>query len=131
VSKRFVRVLESDTETFLWVPFEEGHKRVDFSSINKVTAEGDYMRVHTHGSSWLVHQTLREMLHLLGNTHFVLIHRSTILRCGFIERLTHRDRCWTAILDDGSRARVAKTRVASVLAKLRTNSSKAQPASST
>lgn len=129
VSKRVVRTPHGDAERALWVPCEEGVKRIDLSLINRVSAEGDYMRVHTEGTSWMVHMTMNDMVDHLGNDDFILVHRSTILRCGFIERLRHRGRVWTAILDDGSVERIAKSRVADVLAKLRTNSSTSVAAS--
>lgn len=104
----------------------KGTKRVDFSLINKVTAEGDYIRLHTPNNSWMVHMTMGEMRERLGDTDFVAVHRSTILRCDFIERLFHRKRAWTARLDDGSTERIAKSQVVNVLAKLRTNPSTSQ-----
>ena len=130
VSNRFVRAQENEAAGFLWVPSEDGHKRVDFSAINKITAERDYMRVHTHESSWLVHHTLRQMLHRLGDTNFVLIHRSTIVRWGFIERLVHLKRSWIARLDDGSSERIAKSQISNVLTRLKTYSSTSLPTSS-
>ena len=129
VSERHVRVSKGEGERALWVPSLDGHKRVDFSSINKVTAEGDYMRLHTQGSTWLVHSTLADIMQHLGQADFVLIHRSTILRWGFIERLFHQDRVWTAKLDDGSTERISKSKVAKVLARLKTNSPRTKPSS--
>lgn len=131
VSNRMIRVAKSGDERALWVPFQAGHKRLDHSLINKVTAEGDYMRVHTSNESWLVHMTLREMLARLGNKEFVLVHRSTILRRDFIDCLHHEHRTWTARLKDGSEERVAKSLAASVLAELGVKSSAPVSSSST
>jgi LytTr DNA-binding domain-containing protein len=122
ISKRFIKVSQSD-ERALWVPVEEGRKRVDFSTIEKVTAEGDYVRIHTPGENWMVHMTLGEMRERLGDADFVVVHRSTILRCNFIERLLHRNRVWTARLNDGSTERIAKSQVVNVLARFQANSS--------
>src|SRR4051812_34083673 len=54
-SRRFVRQQASEA---LWVPSAEGMQRIDRSLIDKVTAEGDYVRIHSQGATWLMHTTL-------------------------------------------------------------------------
>jgi DNA-binding LytR/AlgR family response regulator len=71
--------------------------------------------------SWLVHTTMREVVAKLGDEDFVHVHRSTVIRCAFIDRLLHKGRRWTARLNDGCTERIAKSHVASVIAKIRTN----------
>lgn len=125
ICKRFVRAdREGEDKRALWVPCQEGIKRIDFSLIDKVTAEGDYIRLHTRSERLMVHMTMREMGDRLEVADFVALHRSAIVRCGFIRRLRHEGRTWTATLEDGSIERIAKSKVVSVLAKLRTDSSK-------
>jgi len=110
------------TEQAVWVPSDEGLVRLDCSVIDKVKAQGDYVRIHSDGRSWMLHATMVEILGRLGADDFVQVHRSTIIRCNFIERLRHEGRVWTARLNDGSTERIAKSQLAQLLAKLRTNS---------
>jgi len=127
VTKRFVRA-ERDVGHAVWVRCEDGMKRVDSSLINKVTAEGDYMRLHTDGESWMFHSTMNDISERLG-ADFILVHRSTLLRSSFINHLRHEGRAWTAVLDDGSVERIAQTRIVALQAKLRSSSSDSEPAS--
>jgi len=122
VSKRFVRA-ERDLGHAVWVRCDDGMKRVDSSLINKVTAEGDYVRLHTDDESWMFHSTMNDISERLG-ADFILVHRSTLLRHSFINHLRHQGRASTAILDDGSVERIAQTRIVELQAKLRSSLSK-------
>ena len=113
VSTRFIR--KKVVEGAIWVQCENGMRRVDATVIDKVEAEGDYMRVHSNGDSWLVHSTLRAILDRLDAKAFIQIHRSLVVRGDFIERLIHEDGRWVARLHDGTRQRVAKSHVAETL----------------
>jgi DNA-binding LytR/AlgR family response regulator len=62
---------------------------------------------------------------------FVRLHRSILVRRGFIERMTHGQSHWTALLNDGTRERVAKVHVGALLESLRVNPSKRKTTSST
>jgi|tagenome__1003787_1003787.scaffolds.fasta_scaffold20754123_2 DNA-binding LytR/AlgR family response regulator len=115
-------VRAESTEQALWVPSEHGLMRLDCSVIDKVKAEGDYVRIHSDGRTWMLHTTMVEMLGRLSPDDFVQVHRSTIIRCSFIERLRYEGHVWTARLNDGSTERVAKSKAAQLLAKLRANS---------
>jgi DNA-binding LytR/AlgR family response regulator len=130
VCNRLVKVAKAESDRVVWVPCQDGVKRVDCSFVDKVTAEGDYMRVHADGHSWLVHLTMGDMMAKLGTEDFVQLHRSTIVRSAFIDRLVHEGRLWTARLNDGSAERIARSHVAEVMAKLRTSSSTREPGSS-
>lgn len=128
VCKRFIRADAADS--CIWVPSDDGLMRLDCSVIDKVTAQGDYMLVHSSGRSWMLHATMQDIGDKLGSDDFVRVHRSTILRIGFIERLRHEGRIWTARLNDGSIERISSSCVVDVLAKLRTKSPPSQPTSS-
>jgi hypothetical protein len=128
VCKRFVRAHRTDSA--IWVPSVDGHTRIDCSAIDKVSADGDYVCIHSGGRRWMLHMTMTEILEKLGEEDFVKVHRSTIVRCGFIERLRQEGRVWTARLEDGSSERIAKSQVVQVMAKLRTSSSARGAASS-
>ena len=118
VCKRFVRVPKTSKERVLWVPCRSGKQRLDMNKIDKVTAEGDYMRIHSGNDSWMVHMTMREIAERLGEHEFVHVHRSIIVRCAFVDRLIHEGRRWLARLRDGSVQRIAKSHVVEVLNKL-------------
>lgn len=119
VCKRFVRQTEQDVAREVWVPCQDGLKRLDCSLIDKVSAEGDYMRIHVGSESWMVHATMKDLVVKLGDEDFVHVHRSKLIRCTFIDRLIHQGRRWIARLNDGSVERIAQSHVADVLAKLR------------
>jgi DNA-binding LytR/AlgR family response regulator len=110
VCKRFVR--SADGEECLWVPCADGRQRVDFSSIIKVTAERDYMRVHARDVSWLLHTTIHKMKQMLDGWGFLHIHRSTIVNRQHVERLLHHHRHWEVLLSDGSVEPVSKSHAA-------------------
>jgi hypothetical protein len=55
VSRRMDRKCADDEAGTLWLPCEDGHKRVDAHLIDKIVAEGDYMRVHMREWSCVVH----------------------------------------------------------------------------
>ena len=121
VSRRFIR--QRKEPDAIWVPSNGDMQRIDRSLIDKVTAEGDYVRIHSQGGSWLMHATMRSMAELLGSKDFIQIHRSTIVRCAIVDRLIHRGRRWTARLEDGSCERIAKSQVANALQAVRNHSS--------
>ena len=105
---------DEESET-LWLPCEDGHKQVPTHMVDKVEAEGDYMRVHVGDWNCLVHETFYRLSERLGPTDFIKLHRSALVRIGFIDRIIHRNRRWTALLRDGSRITVAKSHVQDVL----------------
>lgn len=112
VSRRTER--RSAVEKCMWVPCVGGRKRLEVGMIDKVVAEGDYMRLHIHDWHCLIHSTIRAIKEQLDN-RFIQLHRSSIVRIDFIERLLHRDRRWIARLQDGSHQPVAKSHVSDVL----------------
>ena len=118
VGKRFIRKKQGDKA--IWVQCDDGMKRIDSSVIDKVTAEGDYMRVHSKGRSWMIHATLRSVLERLDAEEFIRINRSALVRADFIDRLVHESGRWVARLQDGTNERVTKSHVATTLKQLRT-----------
>lgn len=122
ICRRYVREPDGP-EAHIWIPTATGMERVDHDRINKVTAEGDYVRVHTATASWLVHGTMKKTLERLGTRSFIQLNRSLIVRTDFIERLTHDYRRWAVRLFDQSEHSIAKSRTARVLAELKAESS--------
>jgi DNA-binding LytR/AlgR family response regulator len=126
VCKRFIRRAKSERP--LWVPTANGLMRLDQSAVDKVVANGDYVQLVSNGRQWLLHATMHAVRGMLGSRSFVQLHRSTIVRCGFIDRLSHAGRQWVAHLSDGTSERVARTHVPEVLAA--THLTTAEPESS-
>lgn len=120
VCKRYVR--KDEAAQPIWVECDEGIRRIEIGSIDKITAEGDYMRVHANGSSWMVHTTLHSLADRLASQNFIKLHRSTLVRHGFIDRMYREGNHWIASLVDGSRERVAKSQVSETMERLRTDS---------
>ena len=113
VCRRFIRRKRSDLA--IWVRSGEQISRVDHASVDKIVAEGDYARVYSQGQSWLLHATMHSFVERLSGGPFVQLHRSIIVRSGFIDRLVHEGRHWEAHLRDGTIERVAKSHVAETL----------------
>ena len=95
----------------LWVPNNGGLLKIDCSQIDQIRAEGDYMRIICGERSWLVHATLRSILGGLAPEQFVQLHRSSVVRRGFVEELVHVGRSWSARLADGTCQKIAKSHV--------------------
>jgi DNA-binding LytR/AlgR family response regulator len=99
----------------LWLPCKEGRRRVESCSIDKIVAEGDYMRVHVADWSCLVHETMERLSSQLAGCGFIKLHRSWLVRIGFIDRLVHGERRWEAHLRDGTHVSIAKSHLRAVL----------------
>lgn len=115
----------------MWLPCKNGRRRVEHERIDRIVAEGDYMRVHVGDWSCLVHDTMAHLSSELGQAGFVQLHRSWLVRIAFIERLQHDGRRWTARLRDGTEVGVAKSHTQDVLRIMAGESSKADGSSPT
>jgi len=113
VCRRFVR--RSKDEHALWVRRGDELKRIEHSLIDKIIADGDYAHVYSEGQSWLLHATMHSLFERLSGGHFIQLHRSIIVRSGFIDRLVHDKEHWIARLRDGTSERVARSHVAETL----------------
>ena len=120
ICKRYVRKDEGAQP--IWVACDDGLRRIEIRSIDKITAEGDYMRVHSRGDNWMVHATMHSLVDRLAKEDFIKLHRSALVRHDFIERMYREGGHWVAILNDGSRERVAKSHVSETLERLRVDS---------
>jgi DNA-binding LytR/AlgR family response regulator len=121
VCRRYVRERASKPNG-LWIPTATGMQRIARDRIDKVTAEGDYVRIHSGDHDWLVHTTMTRLTEQLSSSRFLRLNRSLIARCEFIDRLRHDRHSWTVRLIDGSEHRIAKSRSKSVLAALKADS---------
>lgn len=123
VSKKINR--QSVVEKCLWVPCVGGRKRIEVGMIDKVVAEGDYMRLYIQDWHCLIHSTIHALKDQL-DARYIQLHRSSIVRIDFIDRLLHQDRRWIARLCDGSQQPVAKSHVSEVLDLIAHESSKVE-----
>jgi DNA-binding LytR/AlgR family response regulator len=128
VCKRFIRA--SSRDRGLWVPHNGAMKRIDCRAVDKISAEGDYMRVHSAQQSWMLHSTMSAVGQHLGFEDFIQLHRSIIVRRGFIDQLSHSGRHWTAKLNDGTKERVARGSVTAMLQMVRLDSASTERAPS-
>jgi len=76
--------------------------------LDRVTAEGDYVRLRADGQDFLHHATMRAMELSLDPRRYIRVHRSAILRVSTIEKLKRQGRHWVAECRDGTVHRVAK-----------------------
>ena len=113
VCKRYIRRTGGDRA--LWVRSGENLKRVDLAVVDKIVADGDYVQVYAEHQKWLLHSTMHSLRARLDTEEFLQLHRSIIVRRGFLDRLSHQGRSWSAHLRDGSIERISKAHVAEVL----------------
>lgn len=123
VCRRYLRDNESSLQRQLWVPTASGLRRIKHDQIDKITAEGDYVRLYSGSASWLLHTTMKSISEKLDSALFLQLNRSLIVRADCIDRLIHHHRRWTARLLDGSEHNVAKSRSSAVVGRLKSDSS--------
>lgn len=92
-----------------WVSHRSELIRVATMDIERIEAERDYMRLHTGGRSYLLHQTISTLEQRLNPEQFQRIHRSHIIRRDLITGLRHEGGgVWHAILRDGESMRIGR-----------------------
>lgn len=102
-------------EDAVWVPESGGFRRIDSRLVDKIAAEGDYIRIHSQGESWMLHETMKSVARRLPAEDFIRIHRSMIVRFPFIKRVVRENGHWIAYLKDGTTAPVARSHVLQTL----------------
>ncbi|MXO86869.1 response regulator [Altererythrobacter aurantiacus] len=94
----------------LWIPHRSELIRIETSDVSRIDAERDYVRLHVGERSYLLLQTIAGLEERLDPTHFIRIHRSTILRKDHIRGLRHDGLgVWSAELEDGEALRIGRT----------------------
>ena len=109
------RIDQEEQAVVIWLPCEGGHRQAAAHLIDKIIAEGDYMRVHMAEWSCLVHSTMRALRERLGKSQFIQLHRSTLVRISFIERLLHDQLGWRARLRDQTTVKVGRSHISDAL----------------
>lgn len=118
LQRAFGRSLDEEA---VWVPENGGYRRIDSGLIDKITAEGDYIRIHSRAESWLVHETMKSISRRVPSEQFIRIHRSMIVRFGFIKRVARKDRQLVVHLADGTSQAVARSHAAEMLNLIRSS----------
>ena len=89
---------------------------IPLSRLDYVTAEDDYVALHSEGKSYLKQQTIVELEALLDAATFVRIHRSAIVNLERVARIEpYGKESRVAILADGTRLPVSKSGYARLL----------------
>lgn len=89
------------------VRYGERLRLIDPDSVLWVQAEGDYVRIHTGEGAHLLRTTMASIARRLG-PRFLRVHRSTLVRMGFIREITPRGRGrHSIVLQDGQRRNVS------------------------
>lgn len=98
------RVSKQHTEDSIkiWVQDYRGAVQVDSNHISWITAERDYMRIHSEENSYLILETMHSLEARLPKGQFLRIHRSIIVRENLIRQFRRRGRQFLAVLFDGT-----------------------------
>jgi DNA-binding LytR/AlgR family response regulator len=92
-----------------WVSHRAELIRIAAVDIERIEAERDYMRLHTAGRSYLLHQTISALEERLNPEQFQRIHRSHIVRRDLISGLRHEGGgVWHALLGDDMSMRIGR-----------------------
>jgi DNA-binding LytR/AlgR family response regulator len=98
-----------------WVSHRAELIRIAAMDIERIEAERDYMRLHTAGRSYLLHQTISALEQRLNPELFQRIHRSHIVRRDLITGLRHEGGgVWHALLGDDLSMRIGRKYLADV-----------------
>lgn len=98
-----------------WVSHRAELVRIAAMDIERIEAERDYMRLHTAGRSYLLHQTISTLEQKLDPAQFQRIHRSHIVRRDLITGLRHEGGgVWHALLGDSLSMRIGRKYLADV-----------------
>jgi len=82
---------------------------LEVSDIQRVSAAGNYVEVHAEGQSHLIRESLTDFVAQLDPGEFLRVHRSHVVRVGFIAELRplfHGD--YELVLRDGQRLALSR-----------------------
>ena len=93
-----------------WIPDRAKLVRVRAGEIEWIGAEGDYVRLHIAGQSYLLSERLHALESRLDPTRFRRVHRSAIVQLNRVVRLTHAGAgAWTLKLKSGETIPIGRT----------------------
>ncbi len=83
---------------------------VDVGEVDWIEAAGDYVRLHTGERSHLMRETMKQLEDLLDPDVFVRIHRSTIVRIGFVKEIrTTATGQYVVLLENGTKRNLSRS----------------------
>lgn len=83
---------------------------VDAADVWWISAERDYVRLHTPERSYLMRETMKDLEESLGGLGFVRVHRSALVRLAAVERLEKRaNGRLAAVMPDGTEVSVSRS----------------------
>lgn len=83
---------------------------VSTADISRVSAEGNYVQLHTRQGTFLERRTLRSLEEMLAGNGFVRVHRSHIVNLDAVDNMEPSfNGAWEVILRDGSRVPMGRT----------------------
>jgi two-component system, LytTR family, response regulator AlgR len=103
----------------VWAPSRGGMVRIPTTAIQRIEAEGDYVRLHAGDRSYLLRRSISDLASRLDPTQFLQIHRSTLLRRTDVQALRHiGSGAWVAVDATGRTFRIGRQRLGDVRAAL-------------
>jgi DNA-binding LytR/AlgR family response regulator len=106
-------------ERELWAPERGGLVRIPVESIDRIEAEGDYVRVHAGEAAHLIKDTITALDERLDGEMFLRVHRSAIVNLARVKSVRRRiPRGHYLVLEGGAVVSVGPSHAAEVLARL-------------
>lgn len=87
---RAERRVEGGEGGYLWVQRRGENVRVDLSQVDRVQAEGEYVRIYHGAASYLHREAISSLIGRFDAAHFVRIHRSHIINRDRIASIRRR-----------------------------------------
>jgi len=84
---------ERNTKEQLRIPVKLGNRTILLESkkIKYICASGSYAEIYTDENKYLLRESLKNLIELLGMKHFIRIHRSAIVNINFIKEIVHSE----------------------------------------
>jgi len=120
--------LETRYENELWVREGDSRVRIPVNLVERIEADGDYVRLHVGGRVRLLRAKLGELAEQLDPRLFVRVHRSEIVRHDLVAAIRRQDsgRAF-AILPGGREVPISKRYLSRVVRTLRLGKSEPEP----
>lgn len=80
----------SEHETDIWIRRADGLHRQPLDEVDHILAQGDYIELHTRGTTHLVRDTISSLEQRLDPASFVRCHRSVIVNLRFVRGMRRR-----------------------------------------
>ena len=109
------RVDKQEEQLAFWVTENGVLSRLGASQIDRVSAERDYVRLHSGSKSWLINDSMNHLEDILDAGAFVRIHRSTIIRRQVVTGFKKSLGSWSIVTNDGLEFKVGRKYTAALV----------------